>query len=284
MKNDSILMKTMGKMIALLLIALSINVTLTHANPKPLNIAVHAFDPPFITQISEKTFYGFDVSMISFICKKLNINCKFVPTSSEHFEDYLTTQKADVAVSATILPFQSKKNLALSVPYLKIKCAFITLKQKNLSFDLRKDLQNKSIGITDREFFNRLLSLSNHTAKPVFYENDSAMIYDLKHGKIDLGLIDLISATFYVNNSAGQIVTTGEPIDFGYVRLLSVKENNHALLNQLNLALKQFISSHEYKKALCFYLGVSCTEAFSPKHKSSFMNSHPPIDKKVFNK
>ena len=63
---------------SIIIISISFLYTYTaQANGNTIRVGIDSYDPPFIYNINNKTFYGFDVDTMSEVCRIINKKCEF---------------------------------------------------------------------------------------------------------------------------------------------------------------------------------------------------------------
>lgn len=214
-----------------------------------LKIGVAPFNPPFVSEGGNKEIFGFDVSMMQYICKNIQRQCIFFTIPFQKLLPALQNKEIDIAVSDLTVTLDRAALASFSLPYLESKVRFIGRSElSNQPFDL-KLLNNSSIGLIKGSAFPLLLkSMGITTAKIIEYDIYSFLIEALRDGKIKFALIDNPSAIYWQTQSSGIFKAFGEPIPFGSGYAIAVNHQNTRLLEYINKALIEYKTSYEYKR------------------------------------
>ncbi|CEK11336.1 transporter substrate-binding domain-containing protein [Legionella hackeliae] len=225
------------------------------AQDKPLRIAVDTFTPPFILEGANSQLFGFDISMMKYICQEIGRTCVFVPTEFDNIFTSIETNKVDAAVSALTITAERANRVLFSLPYLLSHARFLgprELAQKSFGLGL---LNNRSIGIEEGTIFPQLInSLGVRDPKIVTFSDAPALIDALQTGKVDVVLMDDPSAMYWQSQSSGRLSVLGEPLNYGFGLGIAVNRNNVELLNAINKALLKFQNSPEFKREFSKYI------------------------------
>ncbi|ASQ45321.1 transporter substrate-binding domain-containing protein [Legionella clemsonensis] len=223
--------------------------------PLPLRIAVDTFTPPFIMEGANSQLYGFDISMMKYICQEIQRTCVFVPTEFNNIFTSLERGQVDAAVSAlTITPERSARVL-FSMPYLLSHSRFIGLNQlADQPFTLQL-LHNKTIGIEEGTIFPAVINALGIRDPKIISFNDAPSLIDaLQAGKVEIVLMDNPSAMYWQAQSSGRLKVLGQPFSYGFGLGIAVNRNNAELLNQINQALIKFQNSNAFKREFNKYI------------------------------
>ncbi len=107
----------------LLPVLLSLCVFITQplrAQDEPLIIGV---DP--VMQGANNQFYGYDISMMEYICQTLLRRCQFIPIRFDKILDAVNTKTIDVATSSIGITAERAAIVNFSLPYLLSQARFI---------------------------------------------------------------------------------------------------------------------------------------------------------------
>ncbi len=226
-----------------------------HAKGEPLRVAIDSFTPPFITESANNHFYGFDVSMMEYICQALERSCQFVPMPFKTLLSEVQANKVDVAVSGITITAARAEKVNFSLPYLLSQARFIgpqTLAKK--PFNLT-ELDNRNIGIEEGTIFaDALRALGVNTTKIISFDQTTSMMEALHQGEIDLALTDAPAALYWQSQSSGAFTMLGEPFSYGFGLGIAVNRNNTALLTQINQALLQYQNTADFKREYDKYI------------------------------
>lgn len=217
-------------------------------------IGVSHYDPPFIVQLEQYRFDGFDISMMKYVCRKLSYECEFYSVDRSKLLDAVANGTVDLAVSNLIITKDRLKKVNFSSPYLINTTHIIGLKKNvpgTFSIDL---LRSKKIGITDSDYVDQVNALN--VDKPVvkMFSRDDDMIDAITNNKIDFALVDSFTANYWQINSGGIIQDFGCPVALESTAAIAINPNNADLIDKLNWALLDYLHSKQFSEDYHKYL------------------------------
>lgn len=243
----------MRKIISLFLLLYSFIVIA--AEDKVLNVGVNHYTPPFIMRSGANGYYGFDISMLNYICRKINRECKFYSMPFNELIPSVEAGRVDVVVSALTITNYRAQFVRFSNPYILSYSRFLTsVKYKDEKFN-RKFFQNKTIGVKKGSVFTgeiRKLNLGKVKIKQ--YLRDNQVIDALSQGAVDLVLTDNETASFWKNHSSGHLIAFGKAIKYGYGYGIAANKNDKELIEKINFALAQYHKSMHFQTNYTTYI------------------------------
>jgi polar amino acid transport system substrate-binding protein len=225
------------------------------AEGDPLIVGVETFIPPFVLQGANKGLYGFDIDMMTEICKIMKRTCQFRVMRFDRLLDAVASSEIDVAISAITVTADRAAKVNFSAPYLTSHSRFLTKKTaKPVPFNL-SSLNNKTIGIEAGSIFAQqiqAMGIKNATIR----ENPkvAALLEDLENGKVDFIIVDNQTAIYWEANSSDRFVLHGPPYEYGYGFAIAVNPADESLLTAINQALITYQKSEAYKRDYKRYL------------------------------
>jgi ABC-type amino acid transport substrate-binding protein len=221
---------------------------------KTLKIGVSLFDPPFVTQLHQNHFSGFDVSMMEYVCKSIGEPCQFVPIQRNKLIHAVVNREVDVAVSGLMINEHNKSLVVYSIPYLISESHLIGLK-KNLHTSLQEGwMLHKKIGISNPTYIQQINSMNLMHSKFTYYAKDDELIDAINDGHIEFGLVDAYTAHYWSNNTSDIIHDYGAPISLETSVAIAINKSDEALHNQINHALMLYRHSQEFQHHFHKYL------------------------------
>lgn len=220
-----------------------------------VRIALCRFSPPFEMEYAENQLGGFDVAMMSSLCKLMQRNCRYIPMNFSELLTAVETNQADVAVCAITITAQRAERVNFSIPYYPSKSRFlgsITLAQQPFSLNL---LDNKTIGVKAGSIFSeqiQAMGIKNATIRSFADEHD--LIEALDTEKIELILMNSSTSIYWQNHSSNRFKVIGPVFSFGFGYGIAVNKSNINLLQLINRNLSLYQQSEEFKKAYHLYL------------------------------
>lgn len=240
------------------------------AQEKVLKIAVSFYDPPFVTQIANNHFFGFDIAMMEDVCKIIGYTCQYIAVPTNQLIESVQTRKADLAISSIIITAERVQQANFSLPYLVSQARVLGPKKfAEQPFDVDL-LDKKKIGITDHAYMTLIKAMGIIKPKITLFEQDDIMIQALRQGRIDFALVDAPTAHYWSINSSGALAALGEPMIFGSGMGIAMNRDNFRLLGIINPALLEYQNSEAFKDDYHKYL----IHFYTPAPSQNDNNSH----------
>lgn len=215
-----------------------------------LKVGVSFFDPPFIFHAAKNNFYGFDISMMNYICHQIKQECQYIPFHRDKLIDALKRGVVDVAVSGFDITAERQAKVNFSVPYLINVTHIIGLKRLNIDRLTMQMLNNKKIGIAANanryEDQIKILGVTNPKIK--IFQKDFALIDALNKGTIDFAFVDKFTAHYWSNNSSNLIKDFGCPMVFESKVGIAMNPHIPGLQEKVDHAILLYRKSNEFKE------------------------------------
>lgn len=198
--------------------------------------------PPFEYSDGKGGYIGFDVDMMTALCKKMGLELVVVPTAWDGIIPALVSDRFDIIMSAMSITPERLEQINFSDPYYKNDLAITTPVDKPI-----KDadgLKGKVVGVqvnTTGQFAVEKIEGIKEIKK---YENIITALQDLQAGRTDAVVNDEPSNAFQIRNIP-ELANTGIiPVDDDYG--FGIKKENEALLKAINQALKELKDEGTY--------------------------------------
>lgn len=213
---------------------------------RTIRVGVANFEPPFTTKVDSTHYDGFDISMIRYICKKLNYECELIPYKKNQLLRAVETGEVDMAVSQLIISKESAAHVKFSIPYL-VNVTRILGSKKLVKGNCGVELLNKQkIGISEEAYEPQIEELKLKNPNVVLFEQDEELIKALYNGDVGFALVDTYSASYWNVNSSQRIVDCGSSGHFDSAIAIAVNPNEHDLLERVNWALTSYRNSQDF--------------------------------------
>lgn len=228
---------------------------LSHAENKPLRIAITGFTPPFIMQSAPEEFYGFDISLMGYLCKALERQCEYVVMDFNTLIPAIESGEADLAISGITITPERAKLVRFSIPYMISEGQFIGHPNESTRIFNQEDLTNKKIGVIQTGVYEReLLDMHIKNMRLVEFKQHDDLLEALNLGIIDIALVNAPTAIYWQNNSAGKMKILGKPFSVGFgLGLITNLANDH-LMQDINYHLMRYENSPYFKHNFDMYL------------------------------
>jgi len=219
-----------------------------YAAEPPLIIAVNNYAPPFVLQSANQSSFGFDISMMNYICKTLQRSCQYKLMPFSQILQAVQDKQADAALGAITITADRAKLVNFSQPYLESLARFMGRKElANTPFNINM-LVNKKVGVAANTVYPQVALASGATAGDIIEYNDlESVVEALQAGEIDLALVDDPTAEYWNIHSSGALIVLGKPFNYGFGLGIAVNQSNPVLLQQINQALRQYHDSPQFK-------------------------------------
>jgi polar amino acid transport system substrate-binding protein len=186
---------------------------------------------------------GFEYDIMKALAKKLNRKPVFVQNSWEGLIMGLQNNLYDVAINGIEITEDRQKVINFSEPYYATYLQIITLQKEN-RFKNLADLSGFKVGTLTGALSERILR-GQGNIQVVTYESETLAHQDLEIQRIDALLFDAPIAKYFseINPKFKVISTPISNMTYG----VAVTKKNEKLLNDINKALAELITSGELK-------------------------------------
>ena len=227
---------------------------LNNGQQPPIRIAVF-YIAPYVMPASGGQYYGFDISMMNYVCKFLQRQCQYIPMNLTDIYPAILNQSVDLAVGAIVMTPELAQTVEFSIPYMLSDAQFIgPTATSNQPFALSV-LNNKKIGVLKNSAYStEIYSLQIQNPKIVVFNSTDNIISAIKSGDIDVGFMDSHTAYYWQSNSGGSLQTLGNNLPIGFGLAVVANQNNESLILGMNVALRSFQESQDFKTNYRLYL------------------------------
>jgi polar amino acid transport system substrate-binding protein len=238
------------KIIIFLLSVLAFSPSLFSAQDTiPLRVGIDSFTPPFVMEGANRQYFGFDISMMEYICKHIQRRCIFIPLNFEQIFNAVEKGEVNTAVSALTITSARATRVNFSIPYLLSASRFLGSSEwAKQPFGLAV-LHNRRIGVEKGTIFPAVIeALGVRNPKIIEYADAPTLIDALQTGKIDFVLIDDPSAIYWQSQSSGKLRVLGQGFTYGFGFGIAINPREIDLLREINQALVSYQNSKEFKR------------------------------------
>jgi len=212
--------------------------------PGVLSIGMEIGYPPMEYFGSDgKTPIGFDVEMGKAVAAKMGLEPRFIDTAWEGIFAGVNTDKYDCIMSSVTINDARLKAHNFSYPYIQNTLAIVLPKDSALNVSSPQDLAGLRVSYqeeTTSDFFMEDLAKQGMQFTPFEYDKVMYCFDELKLGRVDVIVTDLLVAYEYVGraDSPFKIVWTGGEEEFG----ICMKKGNDAMTTAINKALDELFA------------------------------------------
>ena len=204
--------------------------------------------PPFSSLADKKNhFFGFDVDIMSEVCKRIKQNCLFKPFTFNQLFTQIKSGGIDLAIAAITITTELQQSFLFSYPYLESNAQFMTLADSAIKTP--GDINHKKIGVRQGTAFKTLaINLYKDQVTILEYPEISDLLDNLANKNVDIILVNALAAKSWEanNDNVYKLIGTDIPIGKGYG--IMANTGKEPLIQQINQALLDIESDGTYLK------------------------------------
>lgn len=233
----------------------------TGTSDNVLRVGIDDTYPPMEYKDEAGNYTGFDIELAKEIGKKLNKDVEFVPTAWTAIFTGLSSNKYDCIISSLSITDERKKTIAYTRPYVaNSQC--IIVKSDNTSIGSEKDLGGKIVavqmGTTSDDAcveFQKSMTFKEYKK----YEAMTEALSELKIGRVDAVVCDLVIGKYFVAKDKESFKTVGttlpnEPIGVGFTK------ENQAEADKVDKILEEMMNDGTLKAISEKWFGEDMTK------------------------
>lgn len=191
--------------------------------------------PPFEFRNEAHNLSGFDIDLITDICKRIKKECVFKLYNFHKLFNALHKGEIDLAIAAIMITPERKKEVLFSFPYKLIMHQYLTLASSKV--DTVAQLRNKIIGIYGTSPEEDVIDAQfKGDIKIKTYEHVNQMIDALQKNNVEAVLLEYHRAIYWLSNTQG-FKLLGRPFQSGEGYGIAAKLGRTDLIQQVNEAL-----------------------------------------------
>jgi octopine/nopaline transport system substrate-binding protein len=195
------------------------------ANPRPIAIGSEGASPPWNAVGEDGQLAGFDIDVGKDLCRRANLDCRFVAQDWDGIIPALTVGKFDAIMSGMAITEKRKKSIAFSRPYAggfnqivlrkelqvmpmntnaKLDLTDIDADKEKALHEIRQALSGKTLGVLRSSNSEVVLKELVGTAAVIrSYDSQDNLQLDLAAGRIDGGLADYFTWKIFLGGPDG---------------------------------------------------------------------------------
>jgi len=217
------------------------------AAARDIRIATEGAYPPFNSKNAKGELVGFDVDLARAICAHMKAKCTLVAQDWDGIIPGLLAKKYDLIVASMSITEERKKKVAFSTPYYSNYLQFVA--KKGGGFEPTADgIKGKTLGAQRATVSAQFLEDNyRKVAKIKVYDKQTAAWLDLKAGRVDAILSDLLPSYDWVRKNKGFEMAGGQISNEDKIGIAARKEDT-ALLEKVNAAILALRKNGTYAK------------------------------------
>ena len=179
--------------IALTLIAAALSAQAQAPDWKKIRIGVEGAYPPFSEVDKDGKLKGFEIDLAAAYCAEMKAECILVQQDFDGLIPALQARKVDAIIASMTITDERKRTIAFSAPYYNSPGRFIA--RADAKFDVTPaGLKDKKIGVQRGTTHEKFALDTFKQSKVVSYATQDQIYLDLKSGRLDLTLVDMVAA------------------------------------------------------------------------------------------
>jgi len=207
---------------------------------RTLRVATDATYPPFEMLDANKNIIGYDIDLITEVCKLANCKPDIKSTAWDGIFPALAKGDYDVVISGVTITEERDKTMDFTDPYIAVG-QVVLVRADETRITGAADLSDKSVavqtGTTNDELASSLQKEGKIKDVKRFPTFDLA-VQSLINADADAVLIDSVAATGYMGTNPGKLKVVGDKLTSESLGIV-VKEGDATLRDAFNAALKQ---------------------------------------------
>lgn len=219
-----------------------------------LTIGTSSDNPPFSTKIDVKNhFYGFDIDIMTEICKRIQEPCNYLPYTFNQLFVAIDNNAIDLAISAITISSERELRYLFSSPYYISQAQFMVLNTstvKSLS-----DLRGKRIGVIGNPTQRLVEKLYKGNVTVKEFPEILDLLAGLNNDEIDAVVMDRGEVQYWFANSEDQYKMLHPSFDYGTGYGIMANKAQAALMNRVNDALLNMKADKTYDVIYARYFG-----------------------------
>ena len=230
----------------------------TNLNAQTIYIGTAAGSPPFSYVVSERNhFYGFEVDLMSELCRRIEVKCEFKPVVVSTIVNEINSGKINFAVAGITLPSRHLKEFVFSLPYLQSSGQFLSLKGSKIIYPA--DIKGKRVGVRRStleggSFFKELtLEIYNYHVKVVEYPTMHDLFMALSKKEVDVIFCNALPMIYWYHQHKDIYNLVGSEIPLGNGYSIMASQKFRLQMMQMNHALLDMMADGTYLKIYTHY-------------------------------
>jgi ABC-type amino acid transport substrate-binding protein len=220
-------------------------------------IGTKEFNPPFVMKTASQAIYGFDVSLTNYICKKMDITCRYKSVNFKDLLPAIQSGEIDLGVSSLVITKDRKQKVDFTIPYMLSYGSFLIRSDDKFDPNDTHFLDNKRVGILGGSvYIEYVKNLHAKNMTRIISKNRVLQIDNLMRHKVDVAVLDKAAAVWWARNSHGLIKLFKEPFKIGEGLGIAVSKKNLKYVAKLNQAIMDWEQDGSFKKMYDVYFNM----------------------------
>ncbi|MBI3913960.1 MAG: basic amino acid ABC transporter substrate-binding protein [Chloroflexi bacterium] len=224
----------------------------TDLKGRALKVGSDTTYPPFESIDKDKNIVGFDVELVSEICKKANCKATFVTADFDALLAAVGNKTYDLSVSGWTITDERAKAVDFSIPYMP-NSEVMLVRGDETRFKEPEDLKSGNyvvavqLGTTNAITAKKLVADANKQVKE--FQDFPAAVAALINKQADAVVIDTFAASSLVEDNKGKVKLSGKQFGDEYLGFV-FRKGDAELRDAFNAGLKAVFKDGTWTK-LC---------------------------------
>lgn len=196
--------------------------------------------PPMGFRDENNQIVGFDIDLAKEVANLLGVEVEFKPVVWETISMSLNNNDIDMIWNGCTITDARKKEMDFSTPYLNNKQILVVATGSPIKG--KADLTDKVIGIqlgsSSQEALEKDTTVMDSLKEVRKFENNVDALMDLKVGRVDAVIVDLVVGRYYISKHPGDYVVLEDSFQDEFYGIGMRKEDT-TFINEVNNALKK---------------------------------------------
>lgn len=230
----------------------------TSALADRIRIATEGAYAPFNFIDNTGALQGFDVDIAKALCAQMKAECDIVAQDWDGIIPGLRARRYDAIIASMSITEERQRVVTFTDPYYSNVLAFIGSKGTEMKTDTAS-LRGKTLGAQRATIAGQYLqdNLGRNVTVRLYDTQDNAYL-DLAAGRLDGMVSDKFPAYDWLQTEAGsRFEFKGEDIDINDKIGIAVRQNDNALRERFNKALKEIVDNGVYAEINARYFPFS---------------------------
>lgn len=180
------------------------------AQAAKLRIGVEGAYPPFSEVDAQGALKGFEIDLARHWCAQMKRECELIKLDFDGLIPALQSRKIDAIVASLSITEARQKAVAFSKPYYSTPQTFMA--RAGAGKDISPQaLKGKRIGVQSATINEAYVAALYGQSTITRYATQDQVYLDLKSGRIDYTLVDLVAAETFARSASGQGLATVGP-------------------------------------------------------------------------
>lgn len=251
-------MQVFKKTLVSLVLAATAGLASTGVLADKIRIATEGAYAPFNYIDNSGALQGFDVDIAKALCTQMKADCEIVAQDWDGIIPGLRARRYDAIIASMSITEERQRVVAFTDAYYSNVLAFIGPKSQAMPTDA-DSLKGKTLGAQRATVAGQYLqdNLGNAVNVRLYDTQDNAYL-DLAAGRLDGLVSDKFPAYDWLQTDAGSnFEFKGDDIDIDDKIGIAVRQNDNALRERFNQALKEIVDSGVYAEINAKYFPFS---------------------------